>query len=85
MFINKDKFLDIGKFDENFFLYFEETDYCFRAKKMGYPSYQINKLKVISNGRSVEVSDIHKRKLKNILIWHFIWSKFYFFKKKIII
>ena len=82
MFINKEKFLDIGKFDENFFLYFEETDYCFRAKKMGYPSYQINKLKVISNGRSVEVSDIHERKLKNILIWHFIWSKFYFFKKK---
>ena len=33
MFIDKDIFLKIGKFDENFFLYFEETEYCYRAKK----------------------------------------------------
>ena len=42
MFINKIKFIKIGKFDENFFLYFEETEYCYRAKKKGYPSYQLN-------------------------------------------
>ena len=41
MFINKESFIDIGKFDENFFLYFEETEYCHRAKKKGYFSYQI--------------------------------------------
>ena len=33
MFINKQCFEEIGKFDDNFFLYFEETDYCYRAKK----------------------------------------------------
>ena len=33
MFIKKKNFELIGKFDENFFLYFEETDYCYRAKK----------------------------------------------------
>ena len=44
MFIDKDIFLKIGKFDENFFLYFEETEYCYRAKKNGYYSYQINKV-----------------------------------------
>ena len=33
MFIDKDIFFKIGKFDENFFLYFEETEYCYRAKK----------------------------------------------------
>ena len=38
MFINRDKFLEIGKFDENIFLYFEETEYCYRAKKKGYYS-----------------------------------------------
>ena len=46
MFINKESFLDIGKFDENFFLYFEETEFCYRAKKKGFPSYQINKSKI---------------------------------------
>ena len=79
MFIDKDIFLKIGKFDENFFLYFEETEYCYRAKKKGYFSYQINEIKVTTKGRSV---DLENGSFSNILIWHFIWSKFYFYKKK---
>ena len=78
MFIDKDIFLKIGKFDENFFLYFEETEYCYRAKKKGYLSYQINDIKVTTKGRSV---DLESDSFSNILIWHFIWSKFYFIKK----
>tara|TARA_B100001057_G_scaffold280940_1_gene281344 strand:+ start:1141 stop:1977 length:837 start_codon:yes stop_codon:yes gene_type:complete len=82
MFINKKKFEEIGRFDENFFLYFEETEYCFRAKKKGFFSYQINKIIVNSTGRSVEIDSTDKAAFDNILIWHFIWSKFYFSKKK---
>ena len=82
MLINKEIFEKIGKFDDNFFLYFEETEYCYRAKKKGYTSYQINLIKVKSTGRSVETEDEAKKKLNNILIWHFIWSKYYFSLKK---
>ena len=82
MFINKENFMIIGKFDENFFLYFEETEFCYRAKKKKYIAYQINKVKVKSVGRSVEISKGDNQKFHNILIWHFIWSKFYFTKKK---
>ena len=82
MFINKESFLDIGKFDENFFLYFEETEFCYRAKKKGYFSYQINKSKVKSIGRSVDIKKENNENFSNILIWHFIWSKFYFSTKK---
>ena len=82
MFINKKSFLDIGKFDENFFLYFEETEFCYRAKKKGYFSYQINESKVRSTGRSVDIEKENKENFSNILIWHFIWSKFYFNKKR---
>ena len=82
MFIKKDSFLKIGKFNENFFLYFEETEYCDRAKKKGYASYQINKIKVETIGRSVETNNEDEKKLNNILIWHFIWSKYYFSKIK---
>ena len=82
MFISKLEFVKIGKFDENFFLYFEETEYCHRAKIKGYNSYQLNKSKVKSKGRSVEVLDSEKKKMNNFLIWHFIWSKFYFYRKK---
>ena len=82
MMIKKENFEMIGKFDENFFLYFEETEYCYRAKKKGYPSYQINSIKVKSIGRSVEIKKEKKEVFDNVLIWHFIWSKYYFSTKK---
>lgn len=82
MFINKESFLDIGKFDENIFLYFEETEFCYRAKKKNYFSYQINKSKVNSIGRSVEIENDNSENFSNILAWHFIWSKYYFNKKR---
>ena len=82
MFINKEVFLQIGKFDENFFLYFEETEYCYRAKKKGFNSYQINKSTVKSLGRSVDIKNENNENFSNVLIWHFIWSKYYFNKKK---
>ena len=83
MFINKKIFNEVGGFDKNFFLYFEETDYCYRAKKKNLKSYQINSVTVKSKGRSVLLKNkIEKKKLNNILIWHFIWSKYYFYNKK---
>ena len=83
MFMNKKNFLDIGGFDENIFLYFEETEFCYRAKQKKYKSYQTNKSKVTSLGRSVNIeNEKDKEDLANLLIWHFIWSKFYFYKKK---
>ena len=82
MFVYKYIFFKIGKFDENFFLYFEETQYCYRAKKKGFFSYQINDIKVTTKGRSVDLENEKNENFSNILIWHFIWSKFYFHKKK---
>ena len=82
MFINKKKFKEIGGFDNNFFLYFEETDYCKRASNEGLKAYQINEIKVKTEGRSVLIKNKkEKKELNNILIWHFIWSKYYFTKK----
>jgi len=83
MFINKECFNKIGRFDENYFLYFEETDYCYRGKKIGYKSYQINQSKVETLGRSVKFENIdEEKKVSKVLIWHFIWSKFYYYKKR---
>ena len=82
MFINKKRFKDIKGFDENFFLYFEETDYCKRALNIGLKAYQINDIKVKTQGRTVTInSKKEKNDLANLLIWHFIWSKYYFTKK----
>ena len=83
MFFKKTIFDECNGFDENFFLYFEETDYCKRAKKKGYKSYQINVIKVQHNvGSSVDYkNEEEEEKYKNLRNWHFIWSKYYFYSK----
>ena len=83
MFFCTDVFDKNGGFDENFFLYFEETDYCYRSNKNNFKIYQVNSQKVYHEiGTSVETkSEEEVNKLKNLYAWHFIWSKFYFIKK----
>ena len=83
MFFNCNKFDLIGGFDENFFLYFEETDYCKRGRKINLKPYQLNKM-IIGHkvGTAVEFeTDEEKNKIKKLCSWHFIWSKYYFYKK----
>ena len=83
MFFNKKNFETIGGFDENFFMYFEENDFCLRSFKI-YKNYQINSIKVYHNaGNSVSYDNIEEKELhEHFRTWHFMWSKFYFFKKK---
>ncbi len=76
----------VGGFDENIFLYFEETDYCIRANKKGYKMYQINKATVehprgasegvVKTKNFREISNLEK-----LYSWHFVWSKYYVYKK----
>ena len=83
IFFNKKIFLKNQKFDENIFLYWEETDYTKRAKNNGYDAYQLNKVKVKhEKGKAVGTLNYkEEEKLKNLYIWHFIWSKFYYYRK----
>lgn len=37
----------IGGMDENYFLYFEETDFCHRAKQAGYPTWYVPESRVM--------------------------------------
>ena len=82
-FFNKKIFFINDCFDKNIFLYWEETDYTKRASKKGFFAYQLNKVKVRHDkGKAVETTNINdSEKLKYLYIWHFIWSKYYFFKK----
>tara|TARA_Y100000816_G_scaffold282689_1_gene258679 strand:+ start:1356 stop:2222 length:867 start_codon:yes stop_codon:yes gene_type:complete len=83
MFFNKKIFNKNRGFDNNIFLYWEETDYNKRASKNGYQAYQLNLVKVMhEKGKAVRaINPIDKNKLKNLYTWHFIWSKFYYFNK----
>jgi GT2 family glycosyltransferase len=82
MFFNRKIFLKSNGFDENFFLYFEENDFCKRTFKINM-NYQVNDIKVIHNaGNSVEIKNENEKTAHSYFrTWHFMWSKFYFYKK----
>ena len=82
MFFNKMKFDLIGGFDENIFLYFEENDFCKRSIKFD-KNYQINEIKVFHDaGNSVSLKDEREiQDQRDLRSWHFVWSKFYYYKK----
>tara|TARA_B100001093_G_C26761573_1_gene985958 strand:- start:543 stop:1400 length:858 start_codon:yes stop_codon:yes gene_type:complete len=82
MFFNKKKFKEIGGWDENIFLFFEETEFCYRAKQKNLFCYQINSIKTKTIDTTVKIdNDELRQKWQYLLRWHFIWSKFYVTKK----
>jgi len=72
--IRKDVFEKLGGFDENFFLYFEESDLCRRARQAGWQVFFHPKAKVIHFWSK---STPKGKKPKQI----FQQSRFYYFKK----
>jgi len=66
----------IGPFDENFFLWFEEVDFCRRAKKMGYKVIFYPKAKIIHHG-----AESFKQVLALRSQIYFNKSLLYYFKK----
>ena len=77
MLINKEKFQEENFFDENFFLYLENTDLCLRVKKKDQNIYIIKNSIIDHLGESSIVS----KDLEYLRNWHWMWSKFYFNKK----
>lgn len=58
MMVRRSVFETIGGFDEAYFLYFEETDFCFRAKKAGFPTWYVPESRVMHIvGQSTKVTE----------------------------
>jgi N-acetylglucosaminyl-diphospho-decaprenol L-rhamnosyltransferase len=48
----------IGGLDENYFLYFEETDFCWRSKRAGAPMWYVPESRVVHiGGQSTKVTE----------------------------
>ena len=80
MFLNMEKFKDIGFFDENFFLYLEEIDLCKRIKKLNKKIYICPKI-IIHHHGGKSVDDKFTYQIELTRNWHWMWSLFYFNKK----
>jgi len=47
MMIRREVFEKIGLLDENYFMYFEEVDFCIRARKAGWPIWYVPESRVV--------------------------------------
>ena len=67
-------------FDENFFLYLENDDFCKRLRSKNENIYVVPKSKIHHLGGEA-VDPKHKYEIELSRNWHWMWSKFYFNKK----
>ena len=58
MMIRPEVLTTIGCLDENFFLYYEETEFCYRARQAGFPTWYVPESRVMHIiGKSTNVDD----------------------------
>ena len=78
MLINLKKIFFNKIFDENFFLFCEETDLCKRIKDLG------DKIFVVTNAKAKHLatqSSAYKLNIETCKNWHWMWSLFYYNRK----
>ena len=65
IFINKKAFYSVNGFNENYFLYYEDIDLCFRLRKAGFINYYFPQIEIIHHkGENIRSGD--SKKLKKI-------------------
>ena len=75
-----DDFRNKKYFDENFFMYLENDDFCKRLSRCNQNIYIIPKSKIKHLGAKA-VSDEYAYEVELSRNWHWIWSRFYYNKK----
>ena len=80
MFLNIHQFKEIGFFDDNFFIYFEEIDLCRRLRKLNKKIYLDPAIKIKHMGGSSHNKSINFE-MELSRNWHWMWSTFYYHKK----
>ena len=80
MFLNLKEFEDIGYFDENFFIYFEEIDLCKRLTNSNKQIYLSSSIVINHDGAQSHNKAINSE-MELSRNWHWMWSTFYYHKK----
>ena len=75
MLINLKKIHPKDLFDENFFLFLEEIDFCKRIKQSGGKIFVIQNSKIHHLGKQASENILNIELCRN---WHWMWSLFYY-------
>ena len=75
MMVRREAIEQVGLFDEDYFLFLEETDWCYRMKRAGWKIYHVPQAEVYHfQGKSAE-KDKKKARIE------YYYSRYHFFKK----
>jgi N-acetylglucosaminyl-diphospho-decaprenol L-rhamnosyltransferase len=70
MMVSREVFETVGLMDEGYFLYFEETDFCRRAKRAGWPVWHVPASRVVHlEGQSTGVTGANLAKKPRPAYW----------------
>ncbi|MEA2708873.1 MAG: hypothetical protein QOF78_1474 [Phycisphaerales bacterium] len=70
MIVRRDVFDAIGLLDEGYFMYFEETDFCLRAARAGWPTWYVPSSKIIHLvGQSSGVTGVKRTAKRRPAYW----------------
>lgn len=78
MVIRKEVLDTIGLMDEAYFLYYEEVDFCLKAKKNGFKIYYIPDIEIIhAEGASTKITGAHAKAKRVPNYWYDSRSRFF--------
>lgn len=70
MMVRREVFEAIGLLDEGYFLYFEETDFCLRARRAGWPCWYVPESRVAHLvGKSSGLTDVREAARRRPRYW----------------
>ncbi len=70
MMFRKEVLSDVGYFDENFFLYYEEVDLCLRARRAGWDCWYVPESRVVHLvGAATGISNLRNRAPRRPTYW----------------
>ena len=73
--IRREAIQDVGLFDERFFLYFEDTDWCYRAQQREWKVFYLPQIKAIHHYKRDSARGINRQ-----LLWHLKSMLMFFYK-----
>jgi GT2 family glycosyltransferase len=79
--VRKNTIQEVGPLDENYFLYFEDTDWCYRINQAGWEVFFLPEAEVIHRGGASAAKSNQGVFHDNTLSKAFFSSLFYYFRK----
>lgn len=79
MMVRKDVILEAGMLDEDFFMFLEETEWCFRIRRTGWLIYHLPEAQIIHVGSALVRRD--REQYFNLTIYHNERGKLLFVRK----